>query len=70
MDLEKYCINLETQIKDVRYQILVKEEELEKLKEFSTKLHGGLEVLQQLKKENPTESLKQEIQQTVQELAQ
>lgn len=70
MDLEKYCINLESQIKDVKYQILIKQEELEKLNEFSTKLQGGLEVLQQLKKENPTESLKQEIQQTVQELAQ
>lgn len=70
MDLEKYCVNLESQIKDVKYQILIKQEELEKLNEFSTKLQGGLEVLQQLKKENPTESLKQEIQQTVQELAQ
>lgn len=70
MDLEKYCLNLENQIKDVTYQVATKQEELEKLKEFKTKLTGGLEVLQQLRKENPTETLKSEIQQTVQELAQ
>lgn len=70
MDLEKYCLNLENQIKDVTYQVTTKQEELEKLKEFKTKLIGGLEVLQQLRKENPTETLKNEIQQTVQELAQ
>jgi predicted RNase H-like nuclease (RuvC/YqgF family) len=70
MDLEKYCSNLENQIKDVKYDIMVKEEELSKLKEFSSRLIGGLEVLTQLRKENPAQTLKKEIQQTVEELSQ
>lgn len=70
MDLEKYCSNIENQIKEVKYDIMIKEEELNKLKDFAARLTGGLEVLTQLKKENPAETIKKEIQQTVQELAQ
>jgi hypothetical protein len=76
MDFSKYTTNLENQLKLVNADIMDKQEELEKLKEFRSRIKGGLEVINQIKSDNPqppslsTTPTRQEIMQTVEELAQ
>lgn len=76
MDFSKYTTNLENQLKLVNADIMDKQEELEKLKEFRSRIKGGLEVINQIKSDNPqppslsTAPTRQEIMQTVEELAQ
>lgn len=76
MDFSKYTNNLENQLKLVNADIMDKQEELEKLKEFRSRIKGGLEVINQIKTDNPqppslpTAPTREEIMQTVEELAQ
>ena len=60
-------------MKAVNADIVEKEEELEKLKEFRSRVKGGLEVVKQIQSDNPpvpTPPTREEIMQTVEELAQ
>jgi hypothetical protein len=70
MDFQKYLTNLESQLKAVTVDIIEKEEELEKLKEFRSRIKGGLEVVKQIQSDNPPVPSKEEIMRSVQELAQ
>jgi hypothetical protein len=76
MDFEKYKTNLKQQLTAVTLDIAEKEEELKKLKEFSSRIRGGLETINQIEtdinntKQRPPLQLQQEIRETVQELAQ
>jgi len=70
MDFQKYLTNLETQFKAVSVDIVEKEEELEKLKEFRSRIRGGIEVIRQIQSDNPPVPTKEEIMKSVQELAQ
>lgn len=70
MDFQKYLTNLESQLKAVNIDIIEKEEELEKLKEFRSRVRGGLEVVKQIQSDNPSVPIQEDIRKTVQELAQ
>lgn len=70
MDFQKYLTNLENQLKAVNADIVEKQEELEKLKEFRSRIKGGVEVVKQIQSDNPPVPTKQEIMQTVEELSQ
>lgn len=69
MDFSKYLNNLEAQLKAVNADIVEKEDELEKLKEFRSRIRGGLEVVKQIQSDNPPVPTREEIMQTVEELA-
>jgi len=75
MDFQKYKTNLTSQLTAVNADIVEKEEELEKLKEFRSRVKGGLEVVDQIEKDmstpaTPPLQLQQDIRETVEELAQ
>ena len=71
MDFQKYLVNLENQLKSVNSDIVEKEEELEKLKEFRNRVKGGIEVVKQIASEvKPSVPTREEIMQTVEELSQ
>lgn len=72
MDFAKYLANLENQLKMVNSDIMEKEEELNKLKEFRSQVKGGIEVVKQIESDNSEEpqplQLQQEIRKTVEEM--
>ena len=76
MDFDKYKTNLTNQLAVVNSQIVEKEEELTKLKEFRLRIRGGLEAIDQLEADinasttTPPLQIQQDIRETVQELAQ
>ena len=75
MDFQKYKTNLSSQLTAVNADIVEKEEELEKLREFRSRVKGGLEVVNQIEKDMSTPAapplqLQQDIRETVEELAQ
>ena len=83
MDFQKYKTNLTSQLTAVNAEIVEKEEELGKLKDFRIRVKGGLEVITQIESDisnsNPTPpapapaplptQLQQEIRETVEDLA-
>lgn len=70
MDFQKYLSNLESQLKAVSADIVEKQEQLDKLKEFRSRIIGGIEVVTQIQSDNPPIPTKDEIRKTVEELAQ
>lgn len=76
MDFQKYKTNLNSQLTAVNADIVEKEEQLDKLKEFRSRVKGGLEVVDQIERDitnestNTTPDIQQEIRETVQELTQ
>ena len=73
MDFQKYIDNLHNQLKAVNADIVEKQEELDKLKEFRSRIKGGLEVVNQIESDNKPEErpplqLQQEIRNEIQEL--
>lgn len=82
MDFQKYKTNLTSQLTAVNAEIVEKEEELGKLKDFRLRVKGGLEVITQIESDIsgpsrtpapapaplPTQ-LQQEIRKTVEDLA-
>ena len=76
MDFDKYKTNLNNQLAIVNSQIVEKEEELTKLKEFRLRIRGGLEAIDQIDADVNASTtttplqLQQDIRQTVEELAQ
>jgi len=71
MDFKNYLTNLENQLKAVNSDIVEKEEELEKLKEFRNRVKGGIEVVKQIASDaKPSVPTREEIMQTVEELSQ
>lgn len=78
MDFQKYKTNLTSQLTAVNAEIVEKEEELGKLKDFRIRVKGGLEVITQIESDisnsnqTPTSTpiqLQQEIRETVEDLA-
>jgi len=74
MDFQKYLENLESQLKAVNADIVEKQEELDKIKEFRTRIKGGIEVVKQIESDNkPAEreplQLQQEIRKEVDQMA-
>jgi predicted nucleic acid-binding Zn-ribbon protein len=70
MDFQKYLTNLENQLKAVNADIVEKQEELDKIKEFRSRIKGGIEVVKQIQSDTPAIPSKEEIMKTVEELAQ
>ena len=76
MDFDKYKTNLTNQLAVVNSQIVEKEEELTKLKEFRLRIRGGLEAIDQIEADitasttTPPLQIQQDIRETVQELTQ
>jgi hypothetical protein len=70
MDFQKYLTNLESQLKAVNADITEKQEELDKLTEFRSRIKGGIEVVKQIQSDNPPVPTKEDIRKSVQELAQ
>ena len=74
MDFQKYLDNLTNQLQAVNADIVEKQEELDKLKEFRSRIKGGMEVVKQIQTDLAEEPaplpLQQEIQQSIQELTQ
>ena len=79
MDFQKYKTNLTSQLTAVNAEIVEKEEELGKLKDFRIRVKGGLEVITQIESDisnsnqTPTSTpiqLQQEIRETIEDLAQ
>jgi len=76
MDFDKYRNNLKSQLAAVNSDIVEKEEELLKLKEFRSRVRGGLEAIKQIEEDvnstpaAPPLQIQQDIRETVQELAQ
>jgi hypothetical protein len=74
MEFQKYIDNLTNQLQLVNADIVEKQEELDKLKEFRSRIKGGMEVVKQIQTDLAEEStplpLQQEIQQSIQELTQ
>jgi len=66
MDFQKYLDNLENQLKAVNADILEKQEELEKLKDFRSRVRGGIEVVKQIQGDVP--STPQDVKQAVQDM--
>ena len=74
MDFQKYLDNLENQLKAVNADIIEKQEELDKLKEFRSRVKGGIEVVKQIESDNATKpaaplQLQQEIRREVDQMA-
>ena len=70
MDFQNYLTNLDNQLKAVNADIAEKQEELDKLKEFRSRIRGGIEVVKQIQSDNPPVPTKESIRKTVDELAQ
>ena len=70
MDFQQYLTNLDSQLKAVNSDITEKQEELDKLKEFRSRIKGGIEVVKQIQSDNPPVPTKESIRKTVDELAQ
>lgn len=74
MEFQKYLDNLDNQLKAVNADIVEKQEELDKLKEFRSRIKGGVEVVKQIQtdlaEQSPQSPLQQEIEQSIKELAQ
>ena len=74
MEFQKYIDNLTNQLQLVNADIVEKQEELDKLQEFRSRIKGGMEVVKQIQTDLAEESaplpLQQEIQQSIQELTQ
>ena len=73
MDFAKYLANLENQLKMVNSDIMEKEEELQKLREFRSQVKGGIEVVKQIESDSESKQsapiqLQQEIRNTVKEM--
>ena len=69
MDFSKYLDNLENQLKAVNADIIEKQEELDKLKDFRSRVKGGIEVVKQIQSEvSQPSSLEQEIRNEVKQL--
>jgi len=66
MDFQKYLDNLENQLKAVNADILEKQEELEKLKDFRSRVRGGIEVVKQIQGDVP--STPQDVKQAVHDM--
>lgn len=56
MDTSSLRQEFEKQLKDYEFQIKKGEQELSKLREYKTKLEGGLETLDLLEKQNGSDS--------------
>ena len=56
MDTSNLREEFEKQLKDYEFQIKKREQELAKLREYKTKLEGGLETLDLLEKQNGSDS--------------
>jgi prefoldin subunit 5 len=56
MDTSNLREEFEKQLKDYEFQIKKGEQELAKLREYKTKLEGGLETLDLLEKQNGSDS--------------
>ena len=56
MDTSKLRKEFEKQLKDYEFQINKGEQELAKLREYKTKLEGGLETLDLLEKQDGSDS--------------
>ena len=74
MDFQKYIDNLHNQLKAVNADIVEKQEELDKLKEFRSRIKGGLEAVNQIESDNkpaerPPLQLQQEIRREVDQMA-
>lgn len=78
MDFQKYRTNLTSQLTAVNAEIVEKEEELGKLKDFRIRVKGGLEVITQIESDisnsnqtptSPPIQLQQEIRETIEDLA-
>ena len=78
MDFQKYKTNLTSQLTAVNAEIVEKEEELGKLKDFRIRVKGGLEVITQIESDisnsnqTPTSTpiqLQQEIRETIEDLS-
>ena len=74
MDFQKYLDNLENQLKAVNADIVEKQEELDKLREFRSRVKGGMEVVKHIESDNkPAEreplQLQQEIRREVDQMA-
>jgi hypothetical protein len=70
MDFQQYLTNLDSQLKAVNSDITEKQEELDKLKEFRSRIKGGIEVVKQIQSDNPPVPTRESIRKTVDELAQ
>lgn len=74
MDFQKYLDNLDNQLKAVNADIIEKQEELDKLKDFRSRVKGGIEVVKQIQSDTATKpaaplQLQQEIRQEVDQMA-
>ena len=54
MNFQKYLDNLDNQLKAVNADIIEKQEELEKLKDFRSRVKGGIEVVKQIQGDVPS----------------
>ena len=70
MEFQKYLDNLDNQLKAVNADIAEKQEELDKLKEFRSRIKGGVEVVKQIQSDAATTPLQQDIRESVDKLAQ
>jgi septal ring factor EnvC (AmiA/AmiB activator) len=70
MDFQQYLTNLDSQLKAVNSDITEKQEELDKLKEFRSRIKGGIEVVKQIQSDSSPVPSKEDIRKSVQELAQ
>jgi len=65
MDFQKYLDNLTNQLKAVNADIVDKQEELDKLNEFRTRIKGGIEVVKQIQSDNAETPKQNEIQEGI-----
>ena len=61
MDAVTLRQNFQNQLKDVEEKISKLSEELENAKEYKLKLQGGMETLDLLEQEQPTETVETEV---------
>ena len=54
MNFQKYLDNLDNQLKAVNADIIEKQEELDKLKDFRSRVKGGIEVVKQIQGDVPS----------------
>tara|TARA_B100001250_G_scaffold414318_1_gene451930 strand:+ start:3779 stop:4045 length:267 start_codon:yes stop_codon:yes gene_type:complete len=72
MDFNRYRTNLTGQLSKINNEIIELEENLTQLKELRARVRGGLEVLDQLEKDEPEEveppTVQRQIQEDIEEL--